>query len=229
MLNNFVKVRRRLESLLLGGWKAEVWLEPGKEPTQVRCSACALSPLSITQSAATDSSAEVVSLGSEVFIFALHAAFAPADDVEYVVITRPQLICCAPDERSHIWSFCMQGSSLLAKQGKAGEVALVLGAGNQVLLLWTRHGTPPRPARDDHHQASCRHDVVSHVLDVQPDPPRVPRSVASRQQRNSWSCHEQVSVAALDILHKLVFDCAVVICKMNPVNAWVGPYIRCGP
>ena len=28
----------------------------------------------------------------------------------------------------------MQASSLLAKQGNAGEVALVLGAGNQVLL-----------------------------------------------------------------------------------------------
>ena len=39
----------------------------------------------------------------------------------------------------------------------------------------------------------------------------------------------QVSVAALDILHKLVVDCAVVVCKMNPVNAWVGPFIRCGP
>ena len=27
--------RGRLESLLLGGWKAEVWLQPGKEATQV--------------------------------------------------------------------------------------------------------------------------------------------------------------------------------------------------
>jgi len=42
-----------------------------------------------------------------------------------------------------MWTQCMcsvaQGSSLLAKQGKGGEVALVLGAGNQVLILhpWT--------------------------------------------------------------------------------------------
>ena len=28
-------LRDRLEALLLGGWKAEVWLEPGQEATQV--------------------------------------------------------------------------------------------------------------------------------------------------------------------------------------------------
>lgn len=26
----------RLEALLFGGWKGEVWVEPGKEPSQVR-------------------------------------------------------------------------------------------------------------------------------------------------------------------------------------------------
>ena len=26
----------RLEALLFGGWKGEVWVQPGKEPTQVR-------------------------------------------------------------------------------------------------------------------------------------------------------------------------------------------------
>ena len=36
----------------------------------------------------------------------------------------------------------------------------------------------------------------------------------------------QVPVVALDIAHKLLVDDQVVICKMNPVNAWAGPYIR---
>jgi hypothetical protein len=35
----------------------------------------------------------------------------------------------------------------------------------------------------------------------------------------------QTSVAALDILHKLIAENAVVICKMNPVNEYVGPYL----
>lgn len=35
----------------------------------------------------------------------------------------------------------------------------------------------------------------------------------------------QISVVALDILHKLLFDDEVVICKMNPVNEYLGPYL----
>lgn len=35
----------------------------------------------------------------------------------------------------------------------------------------------------------------------------------------------QTAVAALDILHKLIAENAVVICKMNPVNEYVGPYL----
>lgn len=34
-------------------------------------------------------------------------------------------------------------------------------------------------------------------------------------------------VAALDIAHKLLVEDQVVVCKMNPVNAWAGPFIRC--
>ena len=30
-----VRLLARLEAVLLGGWKTEVWLEPGKEATQV--------------------------------------------------------------------------------------------------------------------------------------------------------------------------------------------------
>jgi hypothetical protein len=36
----------------------------------------------------------------------------------------------------------------------------------------------------------------------------------------------QTPVACLDILHKLFSDDAVVICKMNPVNEYLGKYIR---
>lgn len=38
----------------------------------------------------------------------------------------------------------------------------------------------------------------------------------------------QTPVACMDILHKLFFDDAVVICKMNPVNEYLGKYIRYG-
>ena len=37
----------------------------------------------------------------------------------------------------------------------------------------------------------------------------------------------QVAVAALDILHQLIIEDCVVVCKMNPVNEYYGPYIRC--
>lgn len=36
----------------------------------------------------------------------------------------------------------------------------------------------------------------------------------------------QTPVAPLDILHKLVAENAVVVCKMNPVNEYMGPFIR---
>ena len=36
----------------------------------------------------------------------------------------------------------------------------------------------------------------------------------------------QLPVAALDILHKLIVDDEVVVCKMNPVNDYLGPYIQ---
>lgn len=36
----------------------------------------------------------------------------------------------------------------------------------------------------------------------------------------------QLPVATLDILHKLVVDDEVVVCKMNPVNEYLGSYIR---
>ena len=35
----------------------------------------------------------------------------------------------------------------------------------------------------------------------------------------------QTAVAALDILHKLIAENAVIICKMNPVNEYAGPYL----
>lgn len=36
----------------------------------------------------------------------------------------------------------------------------------------------------------------------------------------------QTPVACMDILHKLMVDDAVVVCKMNPVNEYLGEYIR---
>ena len=40
----------------------------------------------------------------------------------------------------------------------------------------------------------------------------------------------QLPVVAGDILHKLVLEDEVVVCKMNPVNEYLGPHIRCaGP
>lgn len=39
----------------------------------------------------------------------------------------------------------------------------------------------------------------------------------------------QTPVACMDILHKLFVDDAVVVCKMNPVNEYLGKYIRCCP
>lgn len=36
----------------------------------------------------------------------------------------------------------------------------------------------------------------------------------------------QAAVAPLDVLHKLVAEDSVVICKMNPVNEYVGPFLR---
>lgn len=48
-------------------------------------------------------------------------------------------------------------------------------------------------------------------------------------ETSTFSAHwRQVPVAALDILHKLLVEDQVVVCKMNPVNAWAGPFIRCG-
>lgn len=43
----------------------------------------------------------------------------------------------------------------------------------------------------------------------------------------SGMCRIQVPVVALDIAHKLLVEDQVVVCKMNPVNAWAGPFIRC--
>ncbi len=37
----------------------------------------------------------------------------------------------------------------------------------------------------------------------------------------------QTPVACMDILHKLFVDDAVVVCKMNPVNEYLGKFIRC--
>ena len=37
----------------------------------------------------------------------------------------------------------------------------------------------------------------------------------------------QLPVVAGDILHKLVLEDEVVVCKMNPVNEYLGPHIRC--
>ena len=40
----------------------------------------------------------------------------------------------------------------------------------------------------------------------------------------------QLPVVAGDILHKLILEDEVVVCKMNPVNEYLGPHIRCaGP
>lgn len=39
----------------------------------------------------------------------------------------------------------------------------------------------------------------------------------------------QASVICHDILHMLMAEDAVVICKMNPVNEYLGPYIRSAP
>lgn len=36
----------------------------------------------------------------------------------------------------------------------------------------------------------------------------------------------QLSVASLDIVHKLIVDDEVVVCKMNPVNDYYGPFLR---
>lgn len=37
----------------------------------------------------------------------------------------------------------------------------------------------------------------------------------------------QLPVVMLDILHMLVLQDSVVICKMNPVNEYLGPFVRC--
>ena len=36
----------------------------------------------------------------------------------------------------------------------------------------------------------------------------------------------QAPVVCFDILHLLLVEDAVVVCKMNPVNDYLGPYIR---
>ncbi len=36
----------------------------------------------------------------------------------------------------------------------------------------------------------------------------------------------QTPVACMDILHKLFAEDAVVVCKMNPVNEYLGKFIR---
>jgi hypothetical protein len=36
----------------------------------------------------------------------------------------------------------------------------------------------------------------------------------------------QIPVVCSDILYKLIMDDSVVICKMNPVNAYLGPILR---
>ena len=38
----------------------------------------------------------------------------------------------------------------------------------------------------------------------------------------------QLPVVMLDILHMLVLQDSVVVCKMNPVNEYLGPFVRCG-
>lgn len=37
----------------------------------------------------------------------------------------------------------------------------------------------------------------------------------------------QLPVVMLDILHMLVLQDSVVLCKMNPVNEYLGPFVRC--
>lgn len=39
----------------------------------------------------------------------------------------------------------------------------------------------------------------------------------------------QVSVVVLDILHMLLVEDTPVVCKINPVNAFIGPHVRCLP
>lgn len=37
----------------------------------------------------------------------------------------------------------------------------------------------------------------------------------------------QLPVVCFDIMHMLIAEDSVVICKMNPVNEYLGPFIRC--
>lgn len=73
--------------------------------------------------------------------------------------------------------------------------------------LWIKPGQEPTQGELYRHKAAGEGDV---------GPGRVALVLGAGNQ---------VSVAALDILHKLVFDDEVVVCKMNPVNENMGPYI----
>jgi hypothetical protein len=121
-----------------------------------------------------------------------------------------------------------------ASQGKAyrelaegktaeGSVALVLGAGNQVISLNLIH-----------------HHHLIHHLTYQPGMPSVSKegcgTAVFSPTWNEPQCSRvtlantnpvvQISVLLMDVMHMLVAKNAVVICKSNPVLDYLGPYIE---
>ena len=39
----------------------------------------------------------------------------------------------------------------------------------------------------------------------------------------------QTSVVYQDILHMLLVEDCTVVCKLNPLNAFIAPFLECGP
>ena len=120
----------------------------------------------------------------------------------------------------------MQGANYRAKASvkkAAGQLQLVLGAGNrtpvacvQSISIVSSPGTAKYP----------RLRLILHVLQGANYRAKASGRKAAGHVSLVLGAGNQTPVACMDILHKLFVDDAVAVCKMNPVNEYLGEYIR---
>lgn len=102
-------------------------------------------------------------------------------------------------------------------------MSLVLGAGNQTpvacmqsISIVSNIDTAKNPLSR----------LILHVLQGANYRAKASGKKAAGQVSLVLGAGNQTPVACMDILHKLFVDDAVVVCKMNPVNEYLGEYIR---
>lgn len=177
-----------IEALLWGGFRGEVWIEPGQEASQVRM---------------------LGAVGRGLLGLLLPATCSAGQPAIAALLTWPEATLSAV------------GHALPRQGGRAGRQRWRgAGAGR-----WESGGRPwvggcPDMATTctcccklvlETFCLSCNTACTNHPPTTTNHPPHVT---------------QQLPVAALDVLHKLVVDDEVVICKMNPVNEYLGPFVR---